>query len=364
MDRPPRLVNLQILRAVAATLVVWAHAIDLSNERSILAFGNLENFGAFGVDLFFVLSGYIITVSADRSDRNWLQFAIDRFVRIAPIFYILSLPWIIRAFLLPDHSWLPFLPTMVFWPIVEGKYIEPFLPVGWTLSFEVLFYFAMTAAIFLGSWVRRPAAMLVILFFIVMIIGRSLNYDPTLNFLGNPIIVEFLFGIGISMLFQLTGPNLRLAVGMSALATLALGYGLTFGFGDISEAKSVQMGDLSWQRAITWGLPAAGIVYATLLLGDSSPSGKIKHTLYFLGDASYSIYLVHVLVIAGFKTLDVKDYVSGDLLIIAIITCSLLAGSLSYLYIEKPTIEFFNRLRNHTYFRSGSVRLPRNLPLY
>ena len=346
VNRRPRLVDLQILRAVAAVVVVWAHGIDISligdREKPLLAYGNLENFGAFGVDLFFVLSGYIITVSSERNDRNWFEFAADRFIRIAPIFYILSLPWIIRAMLTTDHSWLPFIPTLVFWPIVEGRFVEPFLSVGWTLSFEVLFYAAMTAAIFFRSPGSRPAVP-VIAFFLAAITARSMFDTAVLDFLGNPIIIEFLFGIGISMLMRVTGPNRRLAVGVSTLVVLAVACQLILGFGDISEAQLIQNGDLSLQRAIIWGLPAAGIVYATLLFGNPSSQGPLRRFLAFLGDASYSIYLVHLLVMAIFKVLQAKGLVSGDALIVLTILCSLAAGSLSYLFIEKPTIDFLKR---------------------
>ena len=364
VNRRPRLVDLQILRAVAAVVVVWAHGIDISligdREKPLLAYGNLENFGAFGVDLFFVLSGYIITISSERNDRNWFEFATDRFIRIAPIFYILSLPWIIRAMLTTDHSWLPFIPTFVFWPIVEGRFLEPFLSVGWTLSFEVLFYTAMTAAIFFRSRSSRPAVP-VIAFFLAAITARSMFDTAVLDFLGNPIIIEFLFGIGISMLMRVTGPNRRLAVGVSMLVILSVACQLFLGFGDISEAQLIQNGDLSLQRAIIWGLPAAGIVYATLLFGNPSSQGPLRRFLAFLGDASYSIYLVHLLVMAVFKVLQAKGLVSGDALIILTILCSLAAGSLSYLFIEKPTIDFLKRRLREP--RHDRVRVPGDMSL-
>lgn len=355
------------MRAVAAALVVWAHGIDISllpnNGTPVLGYGNLENFGAIGVDLFFVLSGYIITTSSDRTDRNGLQFALDRFIRIAPIFYILSLPWIVRAMMAPGHSWLPFIPTFFFWPVADDRFIEPFLSVGWTLSFEVLFYFAMTAAIALRSWGSRPAV-LVIAFFIAAMSARSLFDTAVLDFVGNPIILEFLFGIGISMLLRRTGPNRRLAIIVSALVVVALGCQLVFGFGDISEAQLIQNGDLSLQRAIIWGLPAAGIVYATLLFGNPLSQGPMKRCLAFLGDASYSIYLVHLLVMAVFKVLQSKGFISGDPLIILSILGSLVAGSLSYVFIEKPVIDFLKRLRREPHFRDANeVRAPRDMSL-
>ncbi len=345
---PQRLVNLQILRAVAATLVVWAHSIDLAllpgNGRPVLASGYLENFGAFGVDIFFVISGFIISVSAQKPDRTWLQFAKDRFIRVAPIFYVLSLPWILRAVPLPDVSWLPLIPTFLFWPIVHGRFVEPFLSVGWTLSFEALFYTAMTASLFVRKWTGGPLTAAAV--FLLATIGLRLVVEtPVLNFLGNPIILEFLFGIGVGWIFSFTGTNRALALPIAILVALALGYELLYGFGDVSESQFIQSGALSFTRAMIWGLPATGIVYIALLTEDrTSPAGYVKRFLAFLGDASYSIYLVHLLVIVVFKALQARGIVSGDLLIVLSIAGSLLAGSMSFLFIERPMTGIIKRL--------------------
>jgi len=342
-----RLVNLQILRAVAATLVVWAHAIDVSqipgNGNPVLASGYLENFGAFGVDIFFVISGFIISTASEKIDRNWFQFAKDRFIRVAPIFYVLSLPWIFRVVRSPDFSWLPFVPTFLFWPIIRGQYVEPFLSVGWTLSFEAFFYCAMTASISLRRWIGRPA-ITVVGFVLATICVRTMIGTPVLNFLGNPIILEFLFGIAVGWMFTLSGPNKRLAIVIAGFVVLALGYQFIYGFGDVSESQFTQNGELSFTRVIIWGIPASGIVYAALLIeGQPTSVGLVRRFLAFLGDASYSLYLVHLLVMAAFKALQARGIVSGDLLIISSVAVSLLAGSLSFLFIEKPMLSMIKR---------------------
>jgi exopolysaccharide production protein ExoZ len=344
----PRLVNLQILRAVAATLVVWAHAIDVSlipgNGKPVLASGYLENFGAFGVDIFFVISGFIISASAQKEGRTWLQFAEDRYIRVAPIFYVLSLPWILRAVPYPDVSWAPLVPTFFFWPIVDGKFVEPFLSVGWTLSFEALFYAVMTAALFFRKRIDRPV-LAAAGFLLITICMRFVFDTPIFNYLGNPIILEFLFGIAVGWIFSLTGANARLAVLVAVPVVLTLGYQLIYGFGDVSESQFIESGALSLTRVIIWGVPAAGIVYVALLKENPANStGPVRRFLAFLGDASYSIYLVHLLVMVVVKALQARGIVSGDLLIVVAIAGSWLVGSLSFLFIEKPMIRFIRRL--------------------
>jgi exopolysaccharide production protein ExoZ len=338
----PRLVNLQILRAVAATLVVWAHSVDVSlipgGHKPILASGNLENFGAFGVDIFFVISGFIISASSDRNDRNWQDFIKDRFVRVAPIFYLLSLPWLFVAMAKAESFRLsPIVPNLLFWPVVQGNFVEPYLTVGWTLSFEALFYGALAVAISGRNLIGRPSTN-VILFFIATICLQHFVPTATLRFLGNPIILEFLFGIMIGRLFAYTGPQRMLAVGAIAVALALLAYQLVFGFGDISESQFIESGALSFRRALMWGVPAALIVYAALLAGNNS-GNALKQMMAYLGDASYSLYLVHLLVMAIFKALQKHGIVSGDVLILTSIGSSLIAGAIVYRYIERPLIK-------------------------
>jgi exopolysaccharide production protein ExoZ len=341
-----RLVHLQILRAIAAALVVWAHSIDvalLGKSQPLLASGNLENFGAFGVDIFFVISGFIISTSASQANRTWLQFARDRFLRVAPIYYLLSLPWIARAVASSNFSWAPFVPNFIFWPIVDDRFVEPFLSVGWTLSFEALFYCAMTGSIALRKWIHRPSVAIV-MFFGSAFCARQILGTAVLNFLGNPIILEFLFGIFVGWMFRLSGPNKRLAILIAGCVALALGYQYVHGFGDVSESQYIEDGELSFTRAIIWGLPASGIVYVALLTESQSTSvGPIRRFLAKLGDASYSTYLVHLLVMSVFKALQSRGFVSGDCLIVSSLVCSQGAGSLSFQFVERPLLNIFKR---------------------
>jgi exopolysaccharide production protein ExoZ len=291
-----------------------------------------------------VISGFIISASAQKEGRTWFQFAKDRYIRVAPIFYVLSLPWIFRVVLYPNASWAPLVPTLFFWPVVGGKFVEPFLSVGWTLSFEALFYAAMAASLFFRRRTNRPVLGAVGLLLTTICLRLAID-SPILNFIGNPIILEFLFGIAIGWMFSFSGPNKLLAVPIAVLVVLALGYELIYGFGEVSESQFIENSALSFTRAMIWGLPAAGIVYVGLLTeGNSASEGPVRRFLAFLGDASYSIYLVHLLVMVIFKALQARGILSGDLLIILAIASSWAAGALSFLFVEKPLIRFIRRL--------------------
>ncbi|MDP4247265.1 MAG: acyltransferase family protein, partial [Bacteroidota bacterium] len=85
--------SIQFLRAMAALFVVYAHSIDLQMKYAISGeqhFFHLQNFGAIGVDIFFILSGFIISYTA-RSDsglKAGRRFLLKRFLRINPVYYI------------------------------------------------------------------------------------------------------------------------------------------------------------------------------------------------------------------------------------------------------------------------------------
>jgi exopolysaccharide production protein ExoZ len=192
-----RLKSIQALRALAAVLVAYCHSIDIQMQFSVSRqqhFHYLENFGAIGVDLFFVISGFIITLVARQyvGAKQGLRFLAKRFIRINPIYYVASLLFeavllLKTMILLPADvrfslftSGLPasIMSTLLIVP-TSGKLLaySPFLVVGWTLAFEWLFY----ALFFLLIWSRTPykAAGLFLQIIVLVVAGslfRSADY--------------------------------------------------------------------------------------------------------------------------------------------------------------------------------------------
>jgi exopolysaccharide production protein ExoZ len=152
-----KLNSIQFLRAVAVTLVVYAHSIDLTmqfGKSRQQDFYYLNNIGCIGVDLFFVISGFIITYVA----RNYsgtdqgLKFLQKRFYRINPIYYIASGLFIavliarlgginsLYAVKLKLNLVPSIIDTLWIIPTSGSSLPTPLLLIGWTLSFEWLFY--------------------------------------------------------------------------------------------------------------------------------------------------------------------------------------------------------------------------------
>lgn len=257
-----KLRSIQSLRAIAALGVVICHTQAFP-------------VGAAGVDLFFVISGFVLAPAMERSSAA--KFAFDRFWRIYPLYWIFSFPWLIAAVLIGQATIQRTMANVTLWPIY-GAFATPYLRISWTLMFEVLFYAGMAVAI--GTRKRWW----IVSGFAVCLVLNQLWPQPLLGYLGFPLTLEFLAGAVISKM------KTNEAVGALALIAgsiaLAAAPAAIFYHWDVGTADRTAL-----FRALYWGLPAALIVYGAVSL--ERFFGRSLTPLVFLGDASYSIYLVH-----------------------------------------------------------------------
>jgi exopolysaccharide production protein ExoZ len=266
-----KLRSIQVLRGLAACAVVFLHAYPDPDGPV----GN-AGYGAAGVDLFFVISGFIMaSVSQGRTAG---QFLGDRLWRIYPLWWVAVLPWL---FMVPRGP--TFLASsLTLWPIYADGYFVPVLKVGWTLSFELLFYLAMTAAI-----ATRAAVPLAL--YALFLVGALATSSPLLHFLGSPMALEFLMGVLIARLPRHAAFGILVPIGIALFACTSPG------IGDVEASLGPQWA--LW-RALLWGIPAALVVWGTLSL-DRVFKHRVFDVPVALGDASYSIYLFHPLVAYG-----------------------------------------------------------------
>ena len=266
-----RLRSVQVLRAVAACAVVFLHVFPDVDAPV----GN-AGYGAAGVDLFFVISGFIMAnVSQGRKASDFLR---DRLWRIYPLWWVAVLPWL---FILPRG--LTFIASSLsLWPIYGAAYYMPVLKVGWTLSFELLFYVGMTVAI-----ATRPA--LPLLLYVLLLVAALTTSNALVHFLGSPMALEFLMGVAVARLPRRAALGLLIPLGILLFTATAPAIGEI----DIALTPSTAI----W-RALEWGSPAALILWGTISL-----ERLFDHRLFDLpvtiGDASYSVYLFHPLVAYG-----------------------------------------------------------------
>ena len=167
-----RLESVQVLRGIAAMLVVFNHAgllaLSMDNHFGpswLVPSKAVAEMGAIGVDLFFIISGFVMALSARRFMGPWgaSTFLALRFVRIAPLYYLASLLMlanVVRVGMPLDPSSL--LNSITFIPVFDdASYSWPVHYLGWTLSFECVFYSLVGTLIAAGAGLR-PARLLAV----------------------------------------------------------------------------------------------------------------------------------------------------------------------------------------------------------
>lgn len=338
-----RFTGIQILRFVAAMLVVVMHLTQaISIHISGTGPSDYWASGSAGVDIFFVISGFVMAASTGpspaamggRIQLAWL-FLKRRILRIVPLYWFYTLLKAALLLLVPslaarssidaNHlaASLFFIPAMSPWGL-----IEPTLPVGWTLNFEMLFYAVFTIAIALAL-PRVRFCLLALL--AVFLAGRYVQDIVPLAFYAQSIVFEFIVGMGIAYYF-FNFKKMPVALGW-----VAMGLGLVFMFGFPWNASS--------DRLVTWGVAAALMVMGALWLEPWTERIRLAAPLSFLGDASYSIYLSHTFVVpAGVMTLYKLGVRDGLVIVPLVLLAVIVAGSLSYIWIERPMTKFFKRI--------------------
>jgi len=346
--RADRVEPIQWLRGVAAMLVVCNHAgllalkfLEIPETPSSSTVWNLARFGAFGVDIFFVISGFVMAMSARRFDggAGAARFLVQRYNRIAPLFYLLSA--VLFADLIRAHvaySPLEVFNTLAFIPWLDGtEYHWPIHYLGWTLAFEFVFYLVVGALIWAGR--GRDAALLALVLILLALIGfvADLPWMPW-RMLTSPMMVEFASGALLYVAFGRgwfdRSHGLWRALALASLFVLAWPvFSATSLLADVGS-RQFEYGGAAL-RLLWWGVPALAIVAAFLTLTVSS-DGLVRRVALAIGDATYSIYLTHLFVVRLAEEVIERTGASPVLVAIGVVLVSPLVGVACYRLVEAP----------------------------
>jgi len=247
-----KLRSIQVLRAVAVCAVAFHHAYGISHH------GTDARLGAAGVDLFFVISGFIMARIG--SAKTPLQFLRARALRIFPLWWIALIPWFLQY--RPGPLWS--ISSLSLWPVYGGNFHLPPLIVGWSLCFEMLFYAAFAVGLATRWWLPLMA-------FGIFLLGSQ----PTMlsAYLGSPLILEFVAGVAIARVPKIE----RLGLPLLVLAVVAFARSPVDYYGDV-------IGPRVWVRVFYWGVPSALAVYGALCL-ERRFAHRAFNFAVFLGDA-------------------------------------------------------------------------------
>lgn len=285
MRQIERFGSIQVMRGAAALLVVVLHAAG--TNASLPNPGPTARVGAIGVDLFFVISGFVMAHTMARTTPGF--FLALRAARILPTWYAFLAAEVAVLLLvgvrLTPEGWANSLALL---PVASGQTYEmPFLAAGWTLGFEAAFYMVVAAVMIAG---RGPRTLLVAM----LALAAMPDFSPWAvgRWFTNDILLEFAFGVLAFLTWHRIDGRIAVALGLTGAA--ALGYQLAVDLPDVGHVAAVTSGELAAKRALVWGLPCLLIFLAVVRW--TPGSGPVARAALAVGDASYSIYLSHHMV--------------------------------------------------------------------
>ncbi|MGL4290531.1 MAG: acyltransferase family protein [Phreatobacter sp.] len=322
-----QLQSIQYLRAVAAMMVVAFHVV-----------GAAWTVGSAGVDVFFVISGFVISLVANSTTVTPLGFAYDRAARILPLYWLCTL--VLAAAAATAPGLFPRLPLSADWLAMSLAMLPAFKPgtqdvfpvlyQGWTLNYEVFFYAVVLAAILLPFRQRH----LVIAAILVAFLAAA-DWVPASQAWGriytDPLLVEFLAGYLFGHV-RLQGFRIGRLAGFALVAAGLVGFGLAAMSGEGPEG---------WHRILVWGLPAFSLVAGSVALEDSGAWPSVPGA-GLIGEASYAIYLTHGLAISllvlVWRRLGLMTVEGLDAPALAVVTfCLCIVGGIAFhKLVERP----------------------------
>ncbi|MEG3152162.1 acyltransferase [Sphingomonas sp. ZT3P38] len=347
------LTNIQQLRGIAASLVMLAHVVQSAQKRAYADDTFLIN-GTIGVDIFFVISGFImvgVTHQAFGRENSSITFLVRRLIRIVPIYwlytFLFALMFAVGGAMTSVHD-LVF--SLTFIPYDASGKLRPILGAGWTLNYEMLFYLVFSISLLFP----RKIGISMLFLILGLLVSLGMTY-PTGVFYwwSRPIILEFLVGVVVGIAYHGARSPVEFPRPLLSILLLTIGWVVVARISGYSDA-------LSWRPA-EW-LLAGAIVTIAVFSRQTQGKTYIESALVKLGDWSYSLYLLHIIILLA--AAKISDTIFGKVLplwiaipyAISIIVVSTACAFLSYRYIERPSEQFLRRIWEGGFRRAPAAK--------
>lgn len=333
--------GIQVLRAVAVLVVTICHAqFEVSRIGELPAAvpaATLDGLAGFGVQLFFVISGFVMVYSSEPlfgTRRGLFIFLERRLVRIVPLYWIVTTIYLALTLLVEKFDkGYPFsfvLASYMFVPAARPDgVIEPLVGQGWSLNYEMLFYFVFALTV---CNVRRVSvAMVTVVLVAAVATGQMVHQLPfVISVWTSPLLLYFIFGMWIGLAYR-EGLSLTLVQGLGLI-----GIGCVLLFVEFYWAPENAVFGIA-----VWAIPA--LIVAGASLPKPSLKGPFWSPVMVIGSASYALYLFHAIPI---RTLFLLARWTGfDLeratlaYVCAAVLISILLAIAIYYLVERPLLK-------------------------
>jgi exopolysaccharide production protein ExoZ len=347
-----QLEGLQIGRAIAVSLVAALHVTQISGETGSLDMVRFGNLGMFGVDIFFVISGFILGLTALRARHGEprfesFNFIARRILRIFPLYWIVILFPLTRWLRSSEVSGFSFVDFWFLLPGLSFPGAKVIIGLAWTLIFELVFYYVMAMFLLLTvrDAVRNTAATLVLL----VVAGQFLGIRrPVLVIVMNPIMLEFVMGNITALALNRFGRHRRGGIVMVAAGVIATALLTFYVRTNVGLEQNVLIGSNMLPRVATWGI-AAWLLVGGVVFWRPQVKSRLGRLLVEVGNGSYSIYLTSPvsteMVSRVMKRIPI-GFMSGHIFFRegAIFVGVILTGMVCYWLVEAPLSRWLNTM--------------------
>lgn len=351
--------TIHYIRGIAALLVVLFHfREEINGVYSLKGLGDMLFINGYvGVDLFFIISGFVIALST-KSDASIKTFILKRFLRIYPVYFICVMlaVWVwgerinvatIKSFLLVPLDFSKAAPWYGYSIIITA----------WTLTYEIVFYlvFAISMSI---SWKHRLLVSSFIILMLNILFQLAFTNDVTLdpykglvlpadyplmasyfiNILSSPLMFEFVLGVLLYGMLESGGLALRVNSSLVKLFFICSITGMSIFFVFSKEGA---------HGVLNAGMYSFCLI-ATAILYEQKCKVGFYRVLFWLGNISYSLYLIHPVIVKSFAgkfiTFPLYYYSHGIINFVFLTILSLFLATVLYYLIEKPSMLYARKL--------------------
>lgn len=309
-----RIDSIQLLRAVSCIVISFHHINFIFNL----------GLGTDFVEIFFVISGFVIVLSTEKSTKKYIS---KRLVRVVPLYWIMTLVTFGGALLFPKilgHvNELQLLKSMFFIPFMRDglrstSVVRPLVGLGWTLELEIIFYVIFGLAILINHKYRSIIS--AVFLGILGLLGLTCNFkNVMINFWCSTYLFDFIYGIVLYYIIRaLWKYDLHIST-KTIFKLLAAGLVVYLIF--VTKIPCIH----NLPRYLIRGIPATLVVFFTSL---AYKDVKIPKVFMIFGRISFSYYMLHYYIILVIHTFICNlDYCSTKNIIVALFSICICFGS-------------------------------------